>query len=192
LEQLVDASLFTTINGLARYSDRANDVFEFFAHYGPYVLVGLLLLVWFWPGQRALRALREWAVINATIAAAVALGVNQIIIRLWARPRPFVEHHAIMLLTPSTDPSFPSDHATFAFAVAVALFLALRRVGIAALLLAALISFARVYTGEHYVSDVLAGAVVGGTVALLVNWARPLVMSLLNPPLRLARRLHLA
>lgn len=188
----MDGSLFTTINGLARYSDRVNDVFEFFAHSGPFVLVGLLLLIWFWPGQRVRRNVREWAVMNATIAAAAALGVNQIIIRLWARPRPFVDHHAIMLLTPSGDPSFPSDHATFAFAVAVALFLAMRRLGIVALLLAAIISFARVYTGEHYVSDVLAGAVVGGSVALAVNWARPLVMPLLNPPLRLARRLHLA
>ncbi len=139
-----------------------------------------------------MRNLRQWAVINATIAAAVALGVNQIIIRIWARPRPFASHHAIMLLTPSRDPSFPSDHSTFAFAVAVALFLAMRRFGVVALLLAAVIAFSRVYTGEHYVSDVVAGAVVGGTVAVVVNWARPLVMPILNPPLKLARRLHLA
>ena len=188
----MDVVLFHDINGLARYGDRANDFFEFFAQYGPFVFVGLLLLVWFWPGQRAVRNLRQWAVINATIAAAVALGVNQIIIRLWARPRPFADHHAIMLLTPSHDPSFPSDHSTFAFAVAVALFLAMRRIGVVGLLLAALIAFARVYTGEHYVSDVVAGAIVGGTVALIVNWARPLVMPVLNPPLKLARRLHLA
>jgi undecaprenyl-diphosphatase len=188
----LDASLFSAINGLARYSDRPNDLFEFLARYGPYILVGLLVLIWFWPGNRAQRNLREWAVINATIAAAVALGVNQIIIRIWERPRPFAVHHAILLLSPSHDPSFPSDHATFAFAVAVALFLTMRRIGIAALVLAALISFARVYTGEHYVSDVAAGAVIGGGVALAIDWARPLVMSILNPPLKLARRLHLA
>ncbi len=188
----MDVRLFLAINGLARYSDRPNDLFEFFAHNGPFVLVGLLLIVWFWPGQRALRNLRQWAVINATIAAAVALGVNQIIIRLWARPRPFVDHHAIMLLTPSTDPSFPSDHSTFAFAVAVALFLGIRRIGIVALVIAAMIAFSRVYTGEHYVSDVLAGAIIGGSVAVAVNWARPFVMPVLNPPLRLARKLHLA
>ncbi len=188
----MDARLFLAINGLARYGDRPNDLFEFFAHDGPYLLVGLLLLIWFWPGERVLRNLRQWTVINATIAAAVALGLNQIIIRIWARPRPFVDHHTIMLLTPSTDPSFPSDHATFAFAVAVALFLGLRRVGIVALLLAALIAFARVYAGEHYVSDVLAGAIIGGSVAVAVNLARPFVMPVLNPPLRLARKLHLA
>lgn len=190
----MDARLFTAINGLAgsRYSTLPNDIFEFFAHYGPYVFVGLLLVIWFWPGMRAHRNVREWAVINATLAATLALGVNQIIIRIWARPRPFVGHHAIMLLTKSTDPSFPSDHATFAFGVAVALYLSMRRLGILALLVAAIIAFARVYTGEHYVSDVVAGAVIGGGVAFLVNLARPLFMMLLNPPLKLARRLHLA
>ncbi len=39
----LDVTLFHDINGLARYTDRANDVFEFFAQYGPFVFVGLLL-----------------------------------------------------------------------------------------------------------------------------------------------------
>ncbi len=132
----MDAHLFSAINGLASYSDRPNDLFEFLAHYGPYLLVGLLAAIWFWPGARAVRNARQWAVINATIAAAVALGVNQIIIRIWERPRPFAAiPHAILLLSPSHDPSFPSDHATFAFGIAVALYLSLRRIGVAALLL---------------------------------------------------------
>jgi undecaprenyl-diphosphatase len=188
----LDAALFEAINGLARYSDRPNDFFEFFAHFGPYLLVAMLLLIWFWPGKRNQRDLREWAVINATAAAIIALGVNQIIIRIWDRPRPFMVHPAILLLTPSRDPSFPSDHATFAFGIAVALYLAIRRVGIMALLLAALISFARVYTGEHYVSDVLGGAIIGGTVAWLINWSQPFVTPVIEPPLRLARKMHLA
>ncbi len=189
----MDARLYSAINGLARYSDRPNDFFEFFAHYGPYLFVGLLLIIWFWPGKKAAKDLRQWAVINATLAASIALGINQIIIRIWARPRPFTAvQHAILLLAPSHDPSFPSDHATFAFGVAVAIYLAMRRVGILALVLAALVAFARVYTGEHYVTDVVAGALISGSVAFAVHWARPLVMPVLNPPLRLARRLHLA
>jgi undecaprenyl-diphosphatase len=114
----LDAELFAAINGLARYSDRPNDFFQFFGNTGMYLLVALLVLVWFWPGQRVQRDLRQWAVINATAAATIALGLNQIITRIWDRPRPFMVHPAIMLLTPSRDPSFPSDHATFAFGVA--------------------------------------------------------------------------
>jgi undecaprenyl-diphosphatase len=188
----MDGALFTAINGLARYSDRPNDFFEFFGNYGPYLMIALLVAIWFWPGARTRRNLRQWAVINATAAAAIALGVNQVIIRLWDRPRPFMSHPAIMLLTPSRDPSFPSDHATFAFGVAVALALALRRIGIVALLLAVLISFARVYTGEHYVSDVLGGAFIGTTLAYAIYWSRPYVEPVIEPPLRLARRIYLA
>jgi len=188
----MDGALYASINGLARYSDRSNDFFEFFASYGLYLLVALLVVIWFWPGAQSTRRLRQWAVINATAAATIALGLNQIIIRIWARPRPFMEHPAIMLLTPSRDPSFPSDHATFSFGVAVALVLVLRRVGIVALLLAALISFARVYTGEHYVSDVLGGAFIATMVAYVIYRARPYVEPVIEPPLRLARRLHLA
>jgi undecaprenyl-diphosphatase len=188
----MDGALYASINGLARYSDRSNDFFEFFANYGLYLLVALLVVIWFWPGSGTRRNLRQWAVINATAAASIALGINQIIIRIWDRPRPFLEHPAIMLLTPSHDPSFTSVHATFAFGVAVALFLALRRVGIAALLLAALISFARVYTGEHYVTDVLGGAFIATMVAYAIHRSRPYVEPVIEPPLRLARRLHLA
>ena len=109
-------------------------------------------------GLASERDQRQWGGIAATIAASLALAINQGIIRVWDRPRPFEAHQVVLLLKPSADPSFPSDHSTFAFAVAVALFLAWRRLGIAALVVAVLISLSRVYAGEHYVGDVVAGA----------------------------------
>jgi undecaprenyl-diphosphatase len=189
---LVDAGLFSAINGLAGHFDSVDDFFELFSRIMPYVLVGLALLAWFWPGSRAARDQRQWGAIVAGVSAALALGVNQIVIHIWARPRPFMTHSATLLLAPSHDPSFPSDHAAFAFAVAVGLCLAWRRVGMLALLGAALLSFARVYTGEHYVGDVVAGGLIGAGVALALNQARPWVLPVLDPPLRLARRLRLA
>ncbi|WP_233223469.1 phosphatase PAP2 family protein [Amycolatopsis sp. CA-128772] len=50
---------------------------------------------------------------------------------------------------------------------AVALLLVRRRIGLISLAVAALIGFSRVYIGAHYVYDVLAGAVLGTTVALI-------------------------
>jgi undecaprenyl-diphosphatase len=188
----VDVALFHAINGLAGHFDAADDLFETISRFAPFALIALLLGLWFWPGNRAERAERQWAAIAATGAATLALGINQVIIHLWARPRPFVGHHAVLLLKPSTDPSFPSDHAAFGFGVAVAVALVLRRVGIVAVVIAALLAFSRVYVGEHYVGDVLAGALVGALAALAVDAARPLVMPLLEPPLRIARRFRLA
>jgi undecaprenyl-diphosphatase len=72
--------------------------------------------------------------------------------------------------------SFPSGHATTAFAAAVALSMLVPRMAWWALPLAALISYSRVYLGVHYWSDVLAGAALGTAVAIGVVRAlrRPL------------------
>ncbi len=188
----MDASLYTAVNGLAGHITTIDQAFAVISKAGPYFLIAFLAGLWFWPGVRALRDRLQRGVIVAVIGATLALGVNQIIIRLWDRPRPFVLHPAQLLLPPSGDPSFPSDHATFAFAVAFAIFIASRRAGILALLVAAAIAFSRVYTGEHYVTDVFAGALVGILSAAVANRLRPILSPLIDPPLRLARRLHLA
>ena len=98
----------------------------------------------------------------------------------------------VLLLKPSTDPSFPSDHATFAFAVAVSIFLASRRLGWWALAGAAVLALSRVYVGEHYLGDVVAGALIGSAVAFGVFQLRPVLSPVIAHPMRLARRLHLA
>jgi undecaprenyl-diphosphatase len=189
---MTDGALFQAVNGLAGHVDVIDDVVEAASRDVPLLLIGLLFVAWFWPGDMITRGQRQLGAIAATIAATVALGVNQVIIRLWDRPRPFVSHHATLLLAPSHDPSFPSDHATFGFAIAVALAIAAWRIGVIALVLAALMAFARVYTGEHYVTDVLGGLLVGATFAVLATLLVGRMMWLIEPLLRLARRFHLA
>ena len=65
------------------------------------------------------------------------------------------------LLSPSHDPSFPSDHATAAFAIAFGILFVTRRTGWLFLAWAVLIGISRVLAGMHFPTDVLAGAVVG-------------------------------
>src|SRR4051812_11098926 len=62
------------------------------------------------------------ACVAALASAAVALLLNQVIAHAWDRPRPYEDHPAtvVPLLPPSHDPSFPSDHAGAAFAIAAA------------------------------------------------------------------------
>ncbi|GAC1361611.1 MAG: hypothetical protein NVSMB32_00820 [Actinomycetota bacterium] len=55
-----------------------------------------------------------------------------------------------LLLARTGDFSFPSDHAAVAGAVATALFLVDRRIGLVAAILALAMAFARVYVGAHY------------------------------------------
>ena len=85
------------------------------------------------------------------------------------------------LIDRTSDFSFPSDHATTVGAVAAALWLANRRFGLVAGVLALLMAFSRVYVGVHYPGDVLGGLTLGaGTVLFL--W--PLADRLLRPVLR--------
>ena len=58
--------------------------------------------------------------------------------------------------------SFPSDHAALSFALASAVWIGSRRLGLPCLLWAVLIvSLPRIYLGKHYPSDILVGALLG-------------------------------
>jgi len=188
----MDTRLFEAINGIAGRQDVVGDLFEMIAHDGPFLMIGTLLGLWFWPASRARRDQLQTSAIVATLSATLALGVNQEIIHLWDRPRPFVAHATTLLLSPSKDPSFPSDHATFAFAVAVAVLLVARRAGWVLSIFAALLGLARVWTGEHYPSDVFVGAAIGSLVAVICTAEYPRIERILDPALRSARRYHLA
>jgi undecaprenyl-diphosphatase len=109
-------------------------------------------------------------VVAAGFSALLALGIAHLIADLWARPRPYMAHpDAHLFIARSADTSFPSDHATAAFAIAVALLLRHRKAGVIALAMAVVLCVARVAVGTHYPGDVLAGAAVG-TAAALVLW----------------------
>jgi undecaprenyl-diphosphatase len=108
---------------------------------------------------------------SALAAAGLALAVDQVISHLWDRPRPFITHHASthLLAAPSPDPSFPSDHAAAAFAIAFAVLAFSRRAGVFFLAVATAIGLSRIALGLHYPTDVLAGVVVGWSAAMLVT-----------------------
>jgi len=122
---------------------------------------------------------RKWKLVSACAlgSAALALLINQLIGKIWYRPRPFAAHPSAHVWgSRSHDPSFPSDHASAAFAIAFAVFLFDRVVGAVFLVAAAVVGAGRVFIGAHYPLDVAAGCLVGLASALLVvRVARPLI-----------------
>lgn len=100
------------------------------------------------------------------VAAALLMDLilcNLILKNLVAMVRPYDVNTAIaILIKKPLDFSFPSGHTAASFAAMTALFLAkMKKAWIAALVLAVLIAFSRLYFYVHYPTDVLGGAVVG-------------------------------
>ncbi|MDX6632978.1 MAG: hypothetical protein QOG09_955 [Solirubrobacterales bacterium] len=170
----MDFDLFKTINGYAARHDLFEDVLRAVSMYGHYFLLGLVAVLFLARGRWQFGDGRR-AAVAAVVAAALALVLAQVIAHAWDRPRPFIAHPQVahVFLSHSNDPSFPSDHATGAFAIAVALLLRHRVGGIVALIAAALLALSRPVVGVHYPGDVIGGAALGSAVALLL-WLPPL------------------
>lgn len=94
---------------------------------------------------------------------------NLILKNIIARPRPFAVDTSVMLLIPKpSEYSFPSGHTSSSFAAACTLYAYYRKPGVAALLVAGMIAFSRMYLFVHYPTDILGGMLIGGLIALLV------------------------
>jgi undecaprenyl-diphosphatase len=134
----------------------------FFAHSGDSWFWGLaLVIMWFISNS----AWREWEVVEAAGISLLAALVLVIKFRV-RRKRPEGDWGNIYR---STDPhSFPSGHAARSFLIAV-VGTALGPLWLAVILWiwAPLVALARVAMGVHYVSDVVAGALLGVVVALI-------------------------
>ena len=147
----------------------------FFAHSGDSWFWGLGLIVLWWQGDAFWK---QWAVTHFVIIGVLAVTVLTIklIVR---RRRPEGEWGGIYR---NTDPhSFPSGHAARAFLIAV-LALGLGPVWLAVLLClwAPLVSLARVAMGVHYLSDIVAGAILGIIVGLIGLQVAPIFLNWLS------------
>ena len=95
------------------------------------------------------------------IAAGYVVG-NLCLKPLFARPRPCWLDSSVKLMIPmEMDYSFPSGHTLASAIGATILTLANRKFAYAAIPLAALIAFSRLYLYVHFPSDVLGGALLG-------------------------------
>ena len=116
------------------------------------------------------------AAVRAFLAAVIALTLSKIIGLLWFYPRPFMVGIGQTFLYHAPDSSFPSDHATSMFSVALGLVLCqlreARRFGAALLGLTIVVAWARVFLGVHWPLDMVCALVVSGVAAVLAN-SRP-------------------
>ena len=104
---------------------------------------------------------RQGVILLAGLAVGVLVG-NVCLKNLIARPRPcWLDDSVMMLISSPTDYSFPSGHTLSSVIGATVLTKTDRRFGWAAIPLAAVIAFSRLYLFVHFPSDILAGAILG-------------------------------
>lgn len=169
----MDWSVLHSLNNFMFHHDGVEDPLLFYVNASEALFVATLATVFLAARGR----FSDWrrACLAAVLSAGVGLAVGKVISELVDRARPFVAdpHGVHLFASHAADPGFPSDHATAAFAIAVAIVLRKRAWGIFALVAATLLSIGRVALGVHYPSDVLAGAALGSAAALVL-WAPPL------------------
>lgn len=109
---------------------------------------------------------RQGLILLAALAAGVLVG-NVCLKNLIARPRPcWLDNSVRLLVSSPTDYSFPSGHTLSSAIGAAVLTKTDRRLGWAAIPIAAVIAFSRLYLFVHYPSDILAGALLGAAIGL--------------------------
>ena len=96
-------------------------------------------------------------------------GIVELIRFLWPRARPFLESNVNLLLEKIDQAAFPSGHAAFFFALSLIVYFYNKKAGILFLIASALMGVARVFSGLHWPSDILAGAAVGLFSAWLIQ-----------------------
>ena len=143
-----------------------------------YVITTLGNAGWFWIVLAVLMLTvlpKKYKKAGLTMAIALILSLifcNGIMKRLWARPRAFwvVGQNFVVgnefenlygIFNSIHDYSFPSGHSSASFAAAVSIYMWRKKEGSAALVLAALIAFSRLYFTVHYPTDVLVGTITG-------------------------------
>ncbi|MBL4928641.1 phosphatase PAP2 family protein [Fuscibacter oryzae] len=163
----MDAEITRWINSFAGISPILDRVVTFVTTFGVPLIVAVVVLQWWSRDDR--RHVRH-AAICAGLAFLLGLAINQVILLGVHRVRPYDMGLTHLLIAPSADWSFPSDHATASMAVVAAFVLQGLRVRSLALFgMAFLVCLSRVFVGTHYITDVLGGAATGLVAAIAVR-----------------------
>ncbi|WNQ13203.1 undecaprenyl-diphosphatase [Paenibacillus aurantius] len=160
----MDYAIFKWINDLAGSTPWLDGIMGFLSQDAEYLFYLGIIVYWFTRKRENRKMVGE-----SLLSACLAFGIGNILSHWFYRNRPFVTHHVHLLIDHAANASFPSDHSIGAFVIATSIWLFRRKAGSLWLLLAAFISFSRIWNGVHYPADVIAGAILGILSAAAVH-----------------------
>jgi undecaprenyl-diphosphatase len=155
----MDQALFHVVNDLP-HTAFLNDIARFFSGIGSWGAIWFFIaVILFFREEKK----DHWFFLPSILATGMGILLSEILLKnIIMRPRP---PGAYLL-----DYSFPSTHATIAWAMAYVLWREDKKLRPWLIILATLISLSRIYLGVHYPSDVIAGSLIGIGIGLFSLW----------------------
>ncbi len=189
-----DVEAFLWLNSLVGRSDFLDGLIELLVsdYLIPVTMALGLVALWFAGRDEASRYLNQIGVFVALSTMGLTSWAVQEISLVAERARPFLDHDVSLLFYEATDFSFPSNSVAAVFGIAAGVFGANRKLGLAMFALGAMLGFSRVFAGVHYPIDVIAGALIGPMIALLVYQFRKIIEPMPTWFIKTARIFHLA
>jgi undecaprenyl-diphosphatase len=167
--EALDITLTQWLNAPAGHSPIFDTAMPVITNFGVPLMIIAVTLQWF---IKLDKPRRRHALIASGLAFLLGEALNQIILFIIHRPRPYDAGISNLIIEKSPDWSFPSDHATAVAAIAATfIILGFRKQAILFSISALLVCWSRIYIGTHYVSDVVAGVVTGTIAAWAMNYA---------------------
>lgn len=164
----MDLFVFNALHGIAGKWRFLDWLLVFTGKFLPYIAVLAAVIFifkigdwknrWFVFAESALAIIGGWGIIN------------RIIQYIYHRPQPFVNFSFEPVFSHKITASFPSDHATVLAALATVFLFYNRKLGYSLLGVSVIVGLARIASGLHWPSDVLAGLLIGSALALVSHF----------------------
>lgn len=161
LEQL-NLAVFSIINATPASSPLEISLAIIIAKYLVYLFPLSLLIYWLWGNEKHLQQQRT-LVCKTAISLIIALSISWLIGVIAPHDRPFAAQIGYNFLDHDATPSFPSNHGTFVFTIALAYLFwhSNKKIGGILLGLSIAIAWSRIYLGVHWPIDMVGGFIVG-------------------------------
>jgi undecaprenyl-diphosphatase len=164
----VDTQLFYLLNSVAGQSALADRAIVFFANDLAYALAAVFVALLIF-SVYSKREKGEMLIIAGLGSGVASFVITPLIRFFYHHPRPFEVLQSVHQLLAESSWSFPSRHAAFFFALAAAVYLYNKKLGVGFFAAALFMGAARVMAGVHYPSDIVGGALVGVGVVCIVS-----------------------
>jgi undecaprenyl-diphosphatase len=160
----INQNLFLKINSFSQISSITDFLGILSAEYMPMLFIAVEIYLYFSLKKKDIA-------IFAFITMILGLGINQIIGLFYFHNRPFIDGLGHTLVSHIPENSFPSDHSTFMFAIAIYLYMKLENkiIGESLLVLSLIGGLARVFIGVHYPFDIIASIISALFAYFIIN-----------------------